>query len=77
MLQDKRKDLESARQKKLLQRLVEALSTAQPDLYYQATSTIAVLLEAHIQRGAGLSLEERELLQPLSKRDIEALLSLH
>lgn len=77
MLQDKRKDLDSERQKKLLQRLVEELSRTQPDLYYQATSTIALLLEAHIQRGAGLSLEERELLHPLRKRDIEILLSLH
>ena len=77
MLQDKRKDLDGERQKKLLQKLVEEMSRERPDLYYQATSAIAVQIKAHIDNGGGLSTEDRVLMQRLNARDIEVLLSLH
>jgi len=77
MLQDKRRDLDGEKQKRLLQRLLEELSASSPDLYYQPTSTIALALQAHITEGAALYAEERALLARLSQRDIEVLLSLH
>lgn len=77
MLQDKRSELDSEKQKSLLTRLVEELSAADPDLYYQPTSAIALRIKAHIDGGGGLNADDRKLLEPLSQRDIEVLLSLH
>lgn len=77
MLQEKRKDLDGERQKRLLQKLVGELSRAHPEMYYLPTSEIALQIQAHIARGGGVSAEDRALLQRLSLRDIEVLLSLH
>ncbi|MEM1401619.1 MAG: hypothetical protein AAGF58_17145 [Pseudomonadota bacterium] len=77
MLKEKRKDLESERQKKLLQGLVEQLSRSEADLYYRSTSDIASRLKTYIDGEAELSTDDRDLLKQLSKRDIEVLLSLH
>ncbi len=77
MLEEKIADLAAQKQRKLLQRLVEELSKTNPELYYQPTSQIARQLKIHIDAGGNLIHEERELLQVLSQRDIEVLLSLH
>lgn len=77
MLEEKIADLASQKQKKLLQRLVGELSKSNPELYYQATSEVARALKLHIDGEAKLFQEERELLQVLSQRDIEVLLSHH
>ncbi|MBO9479461.1 hypothetical protein J7382_18095 [Shimia sp. R11_0] len=77
MLQEKRKDLDSEKQKKLLQRMVAELSHLYPDLYYQPTSEVADLIRRHVASEAKLNAEEHALLKALSKRDIEVLLSLH
>ncbi|WP_170334464.1 hypothetical protein [Ruegeria arenilitoris] len=77
MLEEKRKDLDSEKQKKLLFRLVDELSRSSPDLYYRSTSEIAAYLEAYIRKGAKLSAYDRALLTRLSRRDLEVLLSLH
>ncbi|MEM9370269.1 MAG: hypothetical protein AAGA26_03825 [Pseudomonadota bacterium] len=77
MLQDKRQDLDSEKQKKLLDGLVSELSRSHPDLYYQPTSQIARYLMEYIQGDAKLSADDRTLLKRLSLRDIEVLLSLH
>lgn len=77
MLQEKRKDLDSEKQKKLLERLVAELSQSNFDLYYQPTSQIARELKDYIENDAELFAEERELLSHLSVRDIEVILSLH
>lgn len=77
MLQDKRKDLDSERQKRILFRLVNELSQLSPDLYYRSTSEIAACLEKYIRRGAKLSTDDRALMARLGRRDIEVLLSLH
>ncbi|MEM8872402.1 MAG: hypothetical protein AAGB10_08810 [Pseudomonadota bacterium] len=77
MLEDKRQDLDSEKQKKLLQRLVTELSRSEIDLYYQPTSVIALQIKQYIDDGAELFAEERALLNRLSQRDIEVLLSLH
>ena len=77
MLEEKRKDLDSEKQKKLLFRLVDELSRSSPDLYYRSTGEIAAYLEAYIRKGAKLSADDRALLTRLSRRDLEVLLSLH
>lgn len=77
MLQDKRKDLDSEKQKRLLHRLVEELSAAEPDLYYRPTSEIAAVLKKHIDTDSGLHTEEKKLLEKLTQRDIQVVLSLH
>ncbi|MEM6460365.1 MAG: hypothetical protein AAF724_00450 [Pseudomonadota bacterium] len=77
MLKDKRKDLDSERQKRLLQRLLGRLSRSETDLYYRPTSEIASRMVDYIDGEAELLVEEKALLKRLSQRDIEVLLSLH
>lgn len=76
-LQEKRKDLDVERQKRLLTRLVEELSRSDPELYYRSTSEVAAQIEGLIGKAGRLSPEDRQLLMRLSRRDIEVLLSLH
>ncbi|MEO0945974.1 MAG: hypothetical protein AAFY06_14240 [Pseudomonadota bacterium] len=77
MLQDKKSETDAERQKVLLRRLVSELSGAYPDFYYQPTSQVARLVKEHISGGKALNADERKLMDPLSTRDIEVLLSLH
>ncbi len=76
-LHEKRQDLDGEKRKVLLQRLLSELSGLDPNLYYQSTSQIAVLMRAYIDADAKLVQEERQLMQGLAPRDIEVLLSLH
>jgi len=77
IMEEKKEQLESVLRKKALLRLVEGLSATQTDLYYQSTSEIARILKQVIKQGDGISQAERELLSPLSERDIQLILSLH
>ncbi|MEM6303297.1 MAG: hypothetical protein AAF744_01160 [Pseudomonadota bacterium] len=77
MLQDKRSDLTAEKQKKLLTRLVSELSAKHGDLYYQPTSAIAMLVKGYIEKDAGLNADEHALVDHLSQRDLEVLLSLN
>ncbi|MEM1050112.1 MAG: hypothetical protein AAGL24_28410 [Pseudomonadota bacterium] len=77
MLKDKRVELDSEKRKKLIERLLVELSRSNSDLYYQPTSAIALQIKNYIDGDAQLVAEERALLEPLSQRDIEVLLSLH
>ena len=77
MLQEKRKDLDAEKQKRLLQRLLNELTRSRPDLYYQATGQIARQIKDYMADGASLTADERDLLERLTVRDIEVLLSLH
>ncbi len=76
-MQEKDEETTAEKQKKLLQRLVEELSRENADLYYQPTTEIAFVLKNHIDDRTKLSAEERKLLKPLSRYDIQLLLSLH
>jgi len=77
MLQDKKSETDAERQKVLLRRLVSEVSRENPDLYYQPTSQVARLIRDRIAGGRSLNQEERALMQRLSSRDLEVLLSLH
>lgn len=74
---EKRDELEAEKQKQLLTRLVQDLSQSHPDLYYQPTSQIALLLKKHIDSKTGLNVDEKSLMSGLSRRDIEVILSHH
>lgn len=76
-MKEKRTDLDGERQKRLLQKLVSILSHENQDVYYMPTAGIAALLHEAIKTGGRLNAEDRALLQRLSVRDIEVLLSLH
>ncbi|MQY42748.1 hypothetical protein GG681_08840 [Epibacterium sp. SM1969] len=75
-VEEKRKDLTSEQQRRLLQKLVERLSQEHPDFYYQSTSEIAAQLENYILQKDKLSFDDRTLLAPLSRYDIQLLLRL-
>ena len=77
MLQEKRKDLDGERQKRLLRKLMSDLSHANPNVYYMDTAGIAQLIHETIKTGGRLSAEDRDVLKRLTPRDIEVLLSLH
>lgn len=77
MLQEKHKDLDAAKQKQLLERMVAELSRAEPDFYYKSTSEVALQLHQRIKSGTNLSVDDRALLKHLSQRDISVILSLH
>ncbi len=77
MLQEKRDDLSSEKQKRLVQRLLNDLTRSRPDLYYQATTEVARHIREYIVDGTDIAAEERALLEQLSVRDIELMLSLH
>lgn len=77
MLQDKKAETDAEKQKALLRRIASALSQENPDLYYQPTSQVARLIHGYISDGGKLNSDERKLMQGLSSRDLEILLSLH
>lgn len=77
MLKDKKSETDAEKQKALIRRLVTEVSRDNPDLYYQPTSLVARLIQTHIAEGHTLNGEDRMLMQRLTTRDLEVLLSLH
>ena len=76
-MEEKRKDLKSSKQKELIDRLVVELSQADPSFYYLSASDVANEIRATIKDRKNLSQEELLLLEPLSRRDIQLILSFH
>ena len=76
-MEEKRKNLDSEKQRRLLERLVGELGRSHLDFYYRSTSEVAFLLRKYIDGDADLSVEERGLLKPLSEHDIQIKLSQH
>lgn len=76
MLQDKHSDLLAEKRKRVLERLVMALSREGLDLYYSPTAQVAASILAQVESGARLNGEERDVMRGLTQRDIEILLSL-
>lgn len=76
-MEEKRDDLDSEKQRKLLERLVQDLSREHADFYYQSTMDIAFQLQKFIRSGAKLNQDERALLDRLTPQDIQLRLSLH
>ena len=76
-MEEKRVDLIAEKQKKLLERLVNELSHEGPGYYYQSTNEIAMAIKAYVNDGAKLTQDDRALIDPLSWRDIQTILSHH
>ena len=76
VLQDKNADLIAVKRKKLLESLVNELGRAGHDLYYTPTTQIASSLLEYAKGPAGLSADERAVLEGLSQRDVQILLGL-
>lgn len=75
-MEEKRKDLDAEKQKKLINKLVSDLSHSDPQLYYRPTIEIAMYLEKYIAGDNDLNADEIILLKKLSHRDIQTILSL-
>ena len=81
MLEEKRKDLESEQQKRIIMQLVQELSQTHPDFYYHSAAVIARLLKDYMDsnsefwRNAKLFKEERDVMKRMSQKDIEVVLS--
>ena len=76
-MEEKRKDLISEKRKVLLQRLMEDLSRSHPDFYYQSTNEIALAIKEFAEKDARLTQDDKALIDPLTWRDIQVILSLH
>jgi len=70
-MEEKRKDLDVEKQKKIIFNLVEKLSLSDPDLYYRSTSEIALIVKNLIDSRENLLDVDRELVSDLTQRDIE------
>ena len=60
-MEEKRRDLDVEKQKKIIFKLVEKLSLSDPDLYYRSTSEIALIVKNLIDSREHLLDIEREL----------------
>jgi len=76
-MEEKRKDLKSSRQKKLVQEIVQRLSSEQPSLYYMPTIEVAAAVKEFIHKPGNLPHEQLDVVKALTRRDIQILLSLH
>ena len=77
LMEEKRADLRSERQRKLLQTLVEELGRVHPQFYYLSTIEVARALKSYIAEEAQLTQDDRALLDGLKPDDIQILLGLH
>ena len=75
-MEEKRSNLRSEKQRRLIEHLVNDLSKLDPNFYYQTTSEIAHILKEYIENDADLVREDKELLSPLSVKDLQVLLSI-
>lgn len=76
-MEEKRKDLIASKQKSLINAIVSKLSEQHPSFYYSPTSEIAYEIEQYIHRGESLTRDDIDVLKPLSREDIQMILSLH
>ena len=76
-MEEKRKDLKDSKQRELLDNLMQKLSHEHPSFYYMSTVDIANELHARIQERTGISQDDYQLLNGLSRQDIQILLSIH
>ncbi|MEL6643754.1 MAG: hypothetical protein AAFQ79_07460 [Pseudomonadota bacterium] len=77
MLQEKPGDLTAVKRKQILDRLINELSHAGHDLYYAPTTDVAKTLLDYANGPAGLTTDERALLDGLNRRDVQILLGMN
>lgn len=76
-MEEKRKDLKSTKQKELLMRIMGDLSKSHPSFYYLSTIEVAAEIKDFIEQNKGISRDDFLMLNSLTHRDIQILLSLH
>lgn len=76
-LKEKRRDLKSTKQKKIVMDIVSELNRTDPSLYYLSTSEIALEVKNYIETSEQLVQGDKALVTDLSQRDVQMLLSLH
>lgn len=76
-MEEKRKDLRSTRQKEIIDKVIAQLHKLHPSFYYLSTIEVAAEIKKYTHEPNNLSLEELELVDNLSRRDIQILLSMH
>jgi hypothetical protein len=76
-MEEKRKNLISSQQKRIISEAIAALNESHPSFYYLSTIEIAAEIKKYFHAVGRLSVEEFELVNKLSRRDIQILLSLH
>lgn len=76
-MEEKRRDLIVTKQRQLLNQIVAKLNQTNPSFYYSSTSEIAYEIEQFVEKGEGLSRDEIDVLEGLSRGDIQMILSLH
>ena len=76
-MEEKRKDLKSVKQKEIIDRLVGVLNNADPGFYYMAASDVAHEIRRLVKAKKHLNQDEFLLLEPLTRRDIQLILSFH
>lgn len=76
-MEEKRRDLKSTKQKKIIMDIVSELNRTDPSLYYLSTSEIALEVKNYIETSEQLVQGDKALVTDLSQRDVQMLLSLH
>lgn len=76
-MEDKRKDLKSTRQRQVIDAVLAGLSKSHPDFYYLPTIELAAEIQSHIRTPGNLQHEEHQLVQGLTRRDIQIMLGIH
>lgn len=76
-MEEKRKDLIASKQKELINLVLAKLHTENPSFYYLSATDIAHEIIRYIKEPGVVSMEEMQLLQNLSQRDIQLILGLH
>lgn len=77
VLEEKRKDLESTRQRAIVDRVLAKLSELDPNLYYMPTIELAAEVQRYIRESGNLSNDDLKLVEHLKRRDIQIMLGVH
>jgi hypothetical protein len=76
-MEEKRINLINTQQKRIINEVVAALNESHPSFYYLSTIEVAAEIKKYFHTASRLSVEDFELVDKLSRRDIQILLSLH
>ena len=76
-MEEKRKNLINTQQKRIINGVVAALHESNPSLYYSSTIEIAAEIKKYMHTPGKLNVDNFELVNKLTRRDIQILLSLH
>jgi hypothetical protein len=76
-MEERRKDLISTQQRKIVNAVVAVLNESHPSFYYLSTIEIAAEIKKYIHEPGKLGHDDLQLVKDLKRHDIQMLLSLH